>query len=53
MTTLGVLVIMICVALLMGALVHRLGSRKNNEPTQLGVGRKIRPNEFGNERRRQ
>jgi hypothetical protein len=43
MTILEFLVTVIGVALLMGAIVHTLGSRKNKEPTQLGVGRKIRP----------
>ena len=38
-----ILVIVIGVALVMGAIAYTRRSRKNKEPIQLGVGRKIRP----------
>jgi hypothetical protein len=41
--TMLILVIVIGVALVMGAIAYTRRSRKNKEPIQLGVGRKIRP----------
>jgi hypothetical protein len=43
MTIMLILVIVIGVALVMGAVAYTRRSRKNKEPLQLGVGRKIRP----------
>jgi len=54
MTTLMILVGVIGAALTLAAVTytHTRRSRKSKEPIQLGVDRKLRPQEFGNRRRR-
>ena len=43
MTTMLILVIVIGIALVMGAIAYTRRSRKDKGPIQLGVGKRIRP----------
>ena len=51
MITQMILVIVIGVAVVVAAVAYTNRTRKNKKPIQLGVGRKLRRQEFGNQRR--
>ena len=53
MTILEMLGSVVSVVLVVAAVAYVRRSRKNKEPIQLGVGRKLHPLEFENKRKRE